>query len=306
MGWLTQAYVMSTRTSAAALVSKQDGLITVRQARELELSTDVIRGLRERGEWLKVLPGVFRVVESRPSTEQRIRAAWLWAGQPACVSGSAAAFWWRLIDEPPLAVQLTIPRNRGLRQAPGIQVCRRYIQAHDRVYIRGICVTGLALTALHSAVELGSSGPAVLDRALQKRIGISEVRAAHYRNLGCAGSKNAGELLIAASDHAAAASERMFIGLLKKARINGWQVNTTVRLGHLARQVDFLFARQRIAIEIDGWAWHHTPSRFQQDRTKQNALVRNGWRVYRFTWFDITQRPDAVIAEVRAALAAAA
>jgi very-short-patch-repair endonuclease len=94
--------------------------------------------------------------------------------------------------------------------------------------------------------------------------------------------------------------------LLKKAGITGWQVNKTVRLGQLSREVDFLFARYRIAIEIDGWAWHHTPSRFQQDRTKQNALVRNGWQVYRFTWFDLTQRPAAVIAEVRHALAMAA
>ncbi|MET0966759.1 MAG: DUF559 domain-containing protein [Nakamurella sp.] len=297
---------MSHRTSTAPLIARQDGLITRQQAHDLQLSDQVIRGLRKRGEWQLVLPGVFRVAEARPTSDQRIRAAWLWAGEPSCVSGIAAAAWWRMLEEPPVGVQLTIPRNRGLRPVPGIHIRRRYVLPVDRVFIRGICVTGPALTALQAAVQLGPAGPAVLDRALQKRIGIAEVRAAHYRNLGCHGSREAGQLLIAAADHAAAASERMFIALLKKAGITGWQVNKSVRLGRVTREIDFMFARHRIAVEIDGWAWHHTPSRFQQDRTKQNALVRNGWAVYRFTWFDFAQRPDAVIAEVRQALAAAA
>jgi len=297
---------MSNRALAASLIARQDGLITRQQARELNFSDQVIRGFKAREEWLPVLPGVYRVGEVRSTTQQRIRAAWLWAGEPSCVSGISAASWWHLLDESPLGVQLTIPRTRGLRPVPGIQIRRRFVQPEDRVLIRGICVTGLALTSLHAAVELGSAGPAVLDRALQKRVGIADVREAHYRNLGCHGSRDAGRLLIAAADHAAAASERLFSSLLTKSGISGWQINKSVQLGQFSREIDFLFARHRIAIEIDGWAWHHTPSRFQQDRTKQNALVRNGWTVYRYTWFDLTQRPEAVIAEVRNALAAAA
>jgi very-short-patch-repair endonuclease len=55
-----------------------------------------------------------------------------------------------------------------------------------------------------------------------------------------------------------------------------------------------------VAIEIDGWAWHSAPDRFQRDRTKQNDLL--GWTVLRFTWFDLSQNPDDVIRRVRAAL----
>ena len=131
---------------AASLIARQDGLITRRQARELDFSDQVIRGLRDREEWLPLLPGVYRVGEVRSTTEQRIRAAWLWAGEPCCVSGISAASWWRLLDEPPLGVQLTIPRTRGLRPLPGVQIHRRYVQPEDRAFIRGICVTGLALT----------------------------------------------------------------------------------------------------------------------------------------------------------------
>jgi very-short-patch-repair endonuclease len=39
-----------------------------------------------------------------------------------------------------------------------------------------------------------------------------------------------------------------------------------------------------VAVEIDGFAFHHAPDRFQRDRTRQNALVGLGWTVLRFTW----------------------
>ena len=61
---------------------------------------------------------------------------------------------------------------------------------------------------------------------------------------------------------------------------------------------------RRIAIEVDGWAWHVDVERFQADRRRQNALVNAGWTVLRFTWHDLTADPERVIAQIRAALAA--
>jgi len=82
---------MSHRSDAAAIVKRQDGLITHRQAIQSGITADALRGLRARGEWMTVLPQVYRVVESHQTAESTIRAASLWAGQPACVSGIAAA-----------------------------------------------------------------------------------------------------------------------------------------------------------------------------------------------------------------------
>ncbi len=297
---------MNSRVKVAPIVARQDGVISVEQARTIGVSRDAIRGFRGRGEWVPMLPGVFRVAEARPTAVMRIRAAALWAGQPSCIGGLAAAQWWGLLDQPATTIQVVVPRNRGLRPRPGITVRRRYLDPADRAQVRGVAVTGLALTALQSAVQLGADGPALLDRAMQQRVSFAELRAAHYRNLGCHGSRKSGDLLISAGDRASAVSERLFIQLMKKAGISGWQVNARVRLGVITRQVDFVFARARVAVEIDGWAWHHTPDRFQQDRAKQNALVHAGWRVLRFTWFDLTERPNDVIAQLRQALAAAA
>ena len=59
---------------------------------------------------------------------------------------------------------------------------------------------------------------------------------------------------------------------------------------------------QRVAIEVDGWAWHTTPERFVHDRQRQNALANGGWHVLRFTWYDLADRADAVIMDIRTAL----
>jgi very-short-patch-repair endonuclease len=69
--------------------------------------------------------------------------------------------------------------------------------------------------------------------------------------------------------------------------------------GVLAGVVDIAFPRLRIAIEVDGWAFHHSQDRFQRDRTRQNHLVTLGWTVLRFTWSDLVDRPGYVIAAIR-------
>jgi len=176
------------------------------------------------------------------------------------------------------------------------------VASTDRAWLKAAPVTALALSALTGAVALGADGPALLDRALQTRVSLSDLRLARYRNLGMHGSASAGKLLRAAADGSAAASERRFIALLKEAGVRGWRVNYAWNPANDRTTVDITFVTERLAIEIDGWAWHHSPDRFQRDRTKQNQLVSAGWTVLRFTWFDLTNRPDDVIRQVRAAL----
>ncbi len=92
----------------------------------------------------------------------------------------------------------------------------------------------------------------------------------------------------------------MTVQLLKGAGITGWQTNFAAG-GYL---VDIAFPRQRVAIEIDGWAFHSDHDAFQNDRVRQNRLALQGWQVLRFTWLDLTQHSERVLAEIRAAISA--
>ena len=67
-------------------------------------------------------------------------------------------------------------------------------------------------------------------------------------------------------------------------------------------RVDFGFPRYKIAVEIDGLAFHSGADDFQVDRERQNAIALCRWQVLRFTWLDLTAYPDRTIAILRAAI----
>jgi hypothetical protein len=191
----------------------------------------------------------------RLTDEVRVRAAWLWAGDEAAVSGPAAAYRHGLLDRAPTEIELTVPHRRKPRTQRGLVVRRRDLHHVDVVGNRDIRLTALPLTVLETAVAL-PGGSAFLD----------------------------------------------LVRILREAGITGWV------LGHPFGpwRIDLAFPARRVAVEVDGWAWHVDAQRFANDRRKQNALVRAGWDPLRFTWHDLDGRPRGVAGEIRATLAAAA
>ena len=61
----------------------------------------------------------------------------------------------------------------------------------------------------------------------------------------------------------------------------------------------------KVACETDGWAFHSSQQEFQNDRERQNKIALLGWQVLRFTWLDLTEYPQRVLAEIRYAKARA-
>ena len=61
--------------------------------------------------------------------------------------------------------------------------------------------------------------------------------------------------------------------------------------------LDLAFLAVRLALEVDGWAFHSTPDRFVRDRARKRALVADGWVVAEVTWDDLLHRPEQVLDE---------
>lgn len=55
-----------------------------------------------------------------------------------------------------------------------------------------------------------------------------------------------------------------------------------VRLGR--HEVDLLWDRERLVLEVDGYAFHSAPSAFERDRQRDAELLSAGFRVVRVTW----------------------
>jgi very-short-patch-repair endonuclease len=278
---------------------RQDGVITLPQARRCGLSHSAIQRRVQSGRWRRCAAGVY-FADDRPfTTAARIRAAVWGRGAEATASGLTAAWWLGLMSIEPSEFEVTVPRNSHGRGGAGVRVRRRDLDRQDVFEDRGLRVTGLALTVLEASARRGG-GPRIMDSALQRRVGLADLQRAHSRNRGRYGATAARRMLHAASGGARSEAERLVIQLLRAAGIGGWHANFKVG----PYSIDIAFPDQRVAIEIDGWAFHSDQEIFQRDRSRQNWLALRGWQVLRFTWLDITQHPERVLAQIRAAVSA--
>jgi very-short-patch-repair endonuclease len=284
-----------------ALVARQAGVVSLRQAVEYGMSVPTVTRRVREGTWRRVYPAIYLVGGHRWTDEARVRAAWLWGGPESVVTGPAAAFWHRLLDRAPAVVDLTVPASTKPRPQRGIRLRRRDLHLPDVGQVAGVRVAATPFAVLETAVAL-PDGSVFLDRALQKYVRFPAVYRSYCRNMGRTGSSAAGRLLTAAADRADSAAERLLVRLLREAGIDGWV------MGHPLGpyRIDLAFPAARVAVEVDGWAWHVDPERFRNDRRKGNFITRIGWDLLRFTWHDLDGRPAASIAEIGEAVAAAA
>jgi very-short-patch-repair endonuclease len=276
---------------------KHDGVITLTQAEACGLSRHAVNRRVRSGHWRRCSPGVF-FVDDRPCTDAaRVRVAVWGYGPEAAASGLAAAWWHGLTKFSPEIVEVTVPRTSHHPHRDGVRMRRRDLARADVVERNALRVTELALTVVEAAARL-RGGAMLMDSALQRHVELRDLWRAHLRNKGRHGSPAARRLLQAASDGARSEAERLLVKLLRNAGITGWRANYPVG----GYKVDVGFPKQKVAIEVDGWAFHSGPEVFVGDRNRQNAIALLGWKVLRFTWLDLTEYPQRVIAEIKQAI----
>ena len=99
-------------------------------------------------------------------------------------------------------------------------------------------------------------------------------------------------------------AERRMRALLRTNKLRGWKGNHRIHdpSGRTLAILDFAHPALRIALEVDGRAFHSDHLAFERDRARQNVIVVQEWIVLRFTWKQITQQPARVVATVRDAI----
>jgi len=69
------------------------------------------------------------------------------------------------------------------------------------------------------------------------------------------------------------------------------------------RRFDLAWPAARLAVEWDSRRWHGALDRMTYDRRRDRAATLNGWVLLRFTWDEVTTRPEQVTADIRLFLA---
>jgi hypothetical protein len=290
----------------ARIAELQHGVITRAQALRAGMSLDAIARRLDSGLWIRVAPGVFLVAGSPETWQQELWIARLWAGEKGALCGETAALLHGLdgIHGRPVEVLL----NRRTRAPSGrfaVRYSRRWDPA-DVVKIDGLRATSVERTlldlaarsrpwtaeiAFDSAVREGRTTVERIDEYIEEEAGS-----------GCDGTARMRSIIEArrAGDGPQSALETRLDAVLTTPVVPPFERQYEVRLadGEPAK-IDFAWPPARVGAEGDGKRSHTGAFYRQRDLARQNALAEVGWLLLRFTWFDVTRRPEYVVKKVR-------
>jgi very-short-patch-repair endonuclease len=287
-----------------AVAERQAGMITRRQLTAVGLRSSTVDDWLRTGRLVRLsTAGVYRVAGTADTPH---RAAWFAAlSSRAPVSYLTAGQWWELPVPDDGLVHITRLERRRLDWPTGVRVHRVAVRRADLIRHRGLWVTTRTVTLLDCLGWVSFVDARQLaDRAIsQKWLTVADIVDRLESQPGRWGNRQL-RRLAGAIGVGAAESERRLHRLLRRAGITGWTPNLPVTIGTRSYEIDVAFPEARIAIEVDGFRYHSEGDRFQQDRTKQNALTAAGWRILRFTWADLAERPGYVIDQIRRLLLA--
>jgi predicted transcriptional regulator of viral defense system len=240
----------------------------------------------------------------------------LWANAMRSVllagSHAVAALWTAAqmhdLDAPRDAtIHVVVPGSNTRQPTTELYIHRtRYLPPGHITTLKNVPVTSLARTIVDCAQHLAASRALrVLDSCSASARTWQDIhRTAERLSNGRAGVR------VIADTTAPDGAERMRSMLERHARdalktfgVPEGQWNRTIHDDHgRIREVDLCYADARLIVELDGLAYHRGPLAGQRDRETDRRLLLAGWRVLRFTWQDVIERPHIFANQVQEAL----
>ncbi len=275
------------------LAARQWGVLSLPQLTRLGYGRTAVHRLTARGYLIRLYPGVYAVGHPPLRIEGQLLAALFHAGDGSALSHTTACWWWRITTTAPSTIHISTP-NRPTG-AKGLRLHRpRQVEA---VRERGLSVTPINRTLIDIA--------GMLDE-MTLRAALAE--ADHHNRLDPPSllaqirpGQPGGQALRQALAHhlpqlATTESELevRFLLLVENAGLPIPETNAYVE----GLKVDAFYRDHHLVVELDGHATHANPTANEADRHRELILRRAGYRVVRYTWEQVTRRPEEVIADL--------
>lgn len=276
----------ATDLELARLATAQHGVVARQQLLVLGFSEGSVKRRVRGGRLHRVHHGIYAVGHRSLTVEGRWMAAVMAAGRDAVLSHATAAGAWELRRRGSGAIHVTIPGDAGRRRRTGLRVHRsRTLTPRDTTTHRGIPITTPARTIVDLARTLtGRPLEHALDLADQRR--LVDFKELRHRPIPPSLQAVLSRYTAGATTTRSEMEER-FLALCDRYGIKRPEVNTRIE----GAEVDFVWRDAKLIAEVDGYAYHRSPSSFESDRERDVMLVIAGWRVMRFTWTQLTTRP---------------
>ena len=243
---------------------------------------EIVHRLRT-GSLIAVFRGVYRVGHRAPSVEARYMAAVKAAGEGSLLSGLAAAWLWGLVKgwaPPPEVSAQTERRIKGVK-------VRRVRRLGDGTVWRGVPVTTVPATLVRvcSPSLLSFDELARAAHEATVRYEITKVDRAPQR------------LKAILEGDAPILLSRLERGFRARLRERRFELPITNRPAG-AHYVDCRWPGRRLIVELDSYRFHKTRHAWEQDRERERDARRHGEVLRRYTWRDVFEEPDQMLAEL--------
>ena len=214
------------------------------------------------------------------------------------------ALWLNGLDVAPCdPIHVAVPPDAGVSARSGMLLRRATLEPSEIVCVRGMPTTGVVRAIAEAGTRLSDVEVVVVaDAALHnRRTTVDQIVRWTAKNRWRRGVRRLRQVardVDPASESPMETRLRMVLVLGGLPRPKA-QVAIHDRDGRFAGRVDLFYEDARLAIEYDGVA--HRES-LVEDNRRQNALLRAGVTLLRFTAADVLGRPEAVVREVREVL----
>jgi Transcriptional regulator, AbiEi antitoxin len=288
------------------LAARQGGVITLHQAIECGLSARSVQYRVERGEWQRVFRSVYRLIEMTDAHDL-VRAAS--AALPgAVVSHESAA---EFHDVPFVARGRAVVsvHTRATHVFPGVTVHRNHdlsvehVQRLDDLPVTTIPRTVVDLSSVLSEQHIRK----IVDRLIAGQVlsvdDLHRVRdqVARRGKPGATALRRILEERGEGPERNASGLERAGLSVIRDGGLPDPTLEYPFPWNQLKR-FDAAYPDSRLGIEWDSRRWHGLIDSFDRDRQRDREAILHGWTVLRFTWQDVTMRPQEVVDTVRAVL----
>jgi very-short-patch-repair endonuclease len=280
------------------VAARQHGVIALRQLEEVGLGRRGVSKRTSTGRLHRVHRAVYAVGHRGLSLHGRWMAAVLACGKGAVLSHGSAAVLWKLLRPLDGPSHVSIPVTTGRKPQRGITLHRCPSLAEPSPlpsYLPSGGGRGRRLTTHRDHIPVTTVQRTIEDLPghLPSRLVRRAIRQAEMMGFRLDGIE---------SDRTRSDLESFFLALCRRHGLPPPEVN--VKLGHW--EVDFLWRAQRLIVETDSFAYHRGSIAFQDDHARDLDLRQQGFAVRRFSERQLEEEPARVIANVRAALTAAA
>lgn len=283
-----------------ALAQGQQGYVARWQLLQLGLGRGAIAARLHSGRLTVEYPGVYAVGPRRAEPRARAAAAVLACGPRAVLSHGSAASLWGMLGRWSFPIEVTVVGNR---RQPGITIHRsRTLRHADVTRQHGIPVTSPARTLLDIAPRIDDRRlTRIVNDALRTRLlsldALAELltRSPHRR-----GVRRLRPFVEAPKGPTASVFEDRFLAFVRAHGLPEPEINARV----LGREVDVLFRRQRVIVELDSWEFHRDRAAFIDDRERDASALEAGYVTLRLTWERLDERAAQEAARLDAILRA--